>query len=187
MCEPATVIAVTSATLAATQSVVSYMGASADAAAQDARYEQNRQNAMAAFSDDIEANNADTMARQEDQTNQRLDTSGQALASRASARVAMGERGLGGFTAAAIEQDLGFQEGSSIANINRNAALDINRNRMAGRAAAGTMQSRINSVQRGKKPSLLALGASLGQAAVGGYQMRSSLQANAAARKAAVD
>lgn len=186
MCEPMTIIAATSTALAATQSVVSYMGASADAAAQDALYEQNKQNALAAYSDDIEANNLDTMARQEDATNQRLDTSAQALASRASARVAMGERGLGGFTAAAIEQDLGFQEGSSIANINRNSELNVQRNRMAGRAAAGTAQSRINSVQRGKRPSLLALGAQLGQAAVGGYQMRSTLRANEAARQAAI-
>lgn len=185
MCEPATIIAATSATLAATQSVVSYMGASADAKAQDAYQEQNRLNSLVAYSDDIEANNLDTMARQEDSTVQRMELADQGLASRAAARVATGERGLGGFTAAAIEQDLGFQEGSAIANINRNDELNVQRHRLAGRNANSTAQSRINSVRGGRQPSLLGLAASLGQAGLNGYQMRDTLTTNAAARASA--
>ena len=177
----ATELAVAATVMSATQGIVSYMGASADAKAQDAYREQNRLNSLVAYRDDIEANNLDTMARQEDSTVQRMELADQGLASRATARVAMGERGLGGVTAAALEQDIGFQEGSAIANINRNDELDVQRHRLAGRNSNSTAQSRINSVRGGRRPSLLALGASLGQSAVSGYQMRSNLLANEAA------
>lgn len=173
----ATELAIAATVMSATQGIVSYMGASADADAQDAYREQNRLNSLVAYRDDIEANNLDIMSRQEDSTVQRMELADQGLAARASARVAAGERGLGGVTAAALEQDIGFQEGSSIANINRNDELDVQRHRMAGRNANNKAQSRINSVRPGKRPSLLALGASLGQSAVSGYQMRSTLKA----------
>jgi hypothetical protein len=176
----ATELAVVATVMSATQGIVSYMGAAADAASQTQYYEQNRLNSLQAYSDDIEANNLDLMAKQEDSTVQRLEMADQGLAARATAKVAAGERGLGGVTAAALEQDIGFQEGSAIANINRNDELDIQRHRLQSRNAKNTATSRINGVRPGKSPSLLALGASIGQSAVSGFQMRSALKAQEA-------
>jgi len=167
----ATEIAVAAAVTKATSAVVSHMGQAQLAAAQTAQHNQNKINSLQAFRDDIEAINLDTMARQENTTMERVDAARQGLAARASSRVSAGERGLGGVTAAALLQDIGFEEGSTVATLNRNAELDMERNRTATRGARNTMISRMQSTRPGRKPSLLALGAQLGQAAVSGYRM----------------
>lgn len=187
MCEPTTMIAIGSAALAGTQSVVGYMGASADAAAQTAHAQRSRRESIAAYGDDIEALQLDQSAAQEDATSRRVAATGQGLAARSAARVSAGERGIGGFTAAAIQQDLGFAEGAQIAAIDRNAELDESRFRLGSRNAQRTATSRVNSVQNGRAPSMLALGASLGGAALSGYHMKTGLDASKAATSAYVN
>lgn len=176
MCvDPITVAAAATTALSATQSVVSYMGGVQEANAHNAYRAQNAANSIDAYSDDIEAINLEAMSRQEDSTIQRLMIADQGLAARASARVSAGERGLGGITAAALEQDVGFWEGTSIVNLDRNDELDAQRHRLSARGARNTALSRINSVRAARRPSLLALGASLGQSAVQGFTMHSHL------------
>lgn len=180
MCEPTT-IAIAATAMAATQQVVGFMGQKQQAKAQDATYESNKANALSAYRDDIEAANLNTMAANENATDQRVDQARAGLAARSSARVSAGERGIGGLTAAALERDLGFQQGSNIAAINRNQQLDQQRYRLSTRGAANAAESRINSVQRGRKPSVIGLAAGLGQAALNGYTMQQDLTAAKAA------
>lgn len=181
MCEPTT-IAIASTAMAATQSVVSYMGAMEQANQMNDAYERNASASIDAFQDDIEASNMSSMAAQEEATQRRMQASADGLAARGAARAAAGARGItGGLTVAALERDLGFQEGRNIASINRNSQLSDQRYRMNTRGARNAAQSRINSAPRSNGPSLLALGADLGNAAVGGYTMRSNLRANAQA------
>lgn len=177
MCVGPAAIAAASAALSATQSVVSYMGGVQDARAHNAFVAQNQENALAAYGDDLEAINLDAMARQENLTVERLRYADAGLAARATARVSAGERGLGGATAQALEQDVGFWEGSSISNIDRNGELDMLRHSLSARAARNTAESRINSMQTARPPSMLALGASLGQSALSGFHMHSTLSA----------
>ena len=181
MCEPMTMIAIASTTLAATQSVVGYMGASKQAAETNAAYSRNADRSLVAFRDDIEAANLSTMTAQEGDTQRRMAASSDGIAARGATRAASGERGIGGLTAAALQRDLGFQEGSNIAAINRNSELDRQRHRLSTRGARDATMSRINSAQRSAGPSLLSLGADLGAAAINGYTMHSNLRANAAA------
>jgi hypothetical protein len=154
-----------------------YMGQRQEAAATEAAFRQNSKNALAAYAGDIESSNLEAMANQEAATGRRLDASATGLAARSAARVGAGERGIGGYSAAALMQDIGMAEGSDIANINRNDQLDNSRHRLSTKAAQDAAQSRINSAPRGKKPSLLALGASLSGAALSGVQMTSSIKA----------
>lgn len=141
-------------------------------------FEQNAANSLAAYSGDIEATNLNLAAQQEAATQRRMQTQGDALAAKGTAR-AMG--GAGGLSRDLIAQDLGFQAGTNIAAIDRNEALDVQRARLGNKAARDAAQSRINSAPRSRGPSLLSLGVDLGNAALNGYTMRSSLKANAAA------
>lgn len=163
--------------MSAGSSLINFMGQRAEAKAQDAMFEQNRQSALAAYRDDIVANNAETMIQQEQATQRRQDAAAEGIASRARARTALGEAGVGGFTAAAIQRDLLMAQGTNIAAIDRNADLAAVRNQFANKAAFEQAKGRINSVSRGKKPSLLALGANLGGAALSGLKMTKDLKA----------
>jgi hypothetical protein len=158
-------------------SILGYMGQSQQAKAQDALYEQNRKSAISAYQDDIVSLNTDTMVAQEQATQRRMETAAQGIGQRAEAKVALGEQGIGGFTAAAIERDLLMAQGTGIAAIDRNAQLDVVRHQFAGKAATETAKGRIQSVQKGQKPSLLALGASIGGQAFAGMKMYKDLKA----------
>ena len=177
----ATELAVVSTVMSATQAAVGHMAAAEAASQTNANYKANAESALDAYQGDIEASNLDAMAAQEASTQRRVQTSSAALAARGASRAAAGERGIGGLTAAALQRDLGFQEGQQIAAIDRNADLDTQRYRLNVSGSFGRAQSRINSAPRSNGPSLLALGANLGASAVNGYTMRSQLRANAAA------
>jgi hypothetical protein len=180
MCEPTT-IALAATAMSATQAIVGYMGQAQQASQMNAAYSRNADAAITAYQSDIEATNLDTMAGQEGDTQRRLQASSEALAARGASRATAGERGVGGLSVAALQRDLGFQEGQQIAAINRNATLNQQRHRLTARGSQDAAQSRINSAPRSRGPSLLALGADLGGAALNGYTMRSNLRANAAA------
>lgn len=180
MCEPTT-IAIATAAMAATQQVVGFMGQTQQATAQTEMYNQNKANALVAYRDDIDAANMTAIASNEDASAQRVDQAKAGLAARSRARVSAGERGIGGLTAAAIERDLGFQQGSNIAAINRNQDFDQQRYRSNVAGATNAATSRINSVQKGQKPSVIGLVAGLGQSALSGFTMQQDLTAAKAA------
>ena len=158
-------------------SVLGYMGQSQQAKAQDALYAQNRKSAIGAYQDDIVSLNTETMLSQEQATQRRLETAIDGAGQRAAAKVAMGEQGIGGFTAAAIERDLLMAQGTGIAAIDRNDNLNSVRHQFATKQAGNQAAGRIQSVQRGTKPSLLALGASIGGQAFSGMKMFKDLKA----------
>jgi len=163
--------------LSAGSSLLNFMGQRSEAKVQNAMFEQNRQSALGAYRDDIVSNNMNTMIEQEQATQRRQEVVAESIAARASARTALGEAGIGGFTAAAIQRDLLMAQGTNIAAIDRNADLATVRNQFANKAANETAKGRINSVARGKKPSLLSLGLNIGSAALGGMKMTKDLKA----------
>lgn len=168
MCEP---VSIAMAATQMVQATVGYMGQKAQADAQTAMYEQNRSNALTAYADDIEASNLNAMANSEAATQRRMEAKDEALFNASAARVSAGERGVGGYSAAALERDLMGQAGRQVAAINRNAELDDQRYRTQTRGARNAATSRINSMSPGTQPSLIAFGAQLGQAALNGYTM----------------
>lgn len=159
------------AALSAGSAIVGHMGASQAARDQNRAYLANADSAIVAFQDDIEASNLDAMSTQEAATQRRLAASAEGLAARSASRVSAGERGAGGYSAAALYRDIGFQEGQNISAIDRNAELDDQRGRLRGRAINAGAQSRINSVRRARGPGLASLGLNLASTAVGAYTM----------------
>lgn len=168
MCEPATIAAI-SAGASAVGSVIGYMGQRQAAKATNRAFEENQTAQLAAYTDDIEATNLNAMAADENATQRRLQVSRDAQAARGSAIASAAERGIGGFTLAAIERSYGFQEGEAIASINRNQELDGERTRLSLRSSRNSREAAIRSAPRSRGPSLLGLGASLASAAAGGY------------------
>lgn len=158
-------------------SVLGFMGQRSEAQAQNALYEANRKSAITAYQDDIVSLNTETMVAQEQATQRRMEAATEGLAQRAAAKVALGEQGFGGFTAAAIERDLLMAQGTGIAAIDRNDQLNAVRYQFAAKSAGETAKGRIQSVQRGTNPSLLALGASIGGSAFKGMKMFRDLKA----------
>lgn len=186
MCDPVT-LAVTATAISATQGVVSYMGAQQQAKDINAAYKENAANSIIAYQEDIEANNLDYMSRQEDVALSTMQNQRQGLEARAAATVDSGGRGVGGLTASAIQRAVGFQAGENAAYIERNAQLNAQRARLTQRATTSTAQSRINSAQSSRGPSLLALGANLAGSAVSGFSMYSGLKADQATTQAAIN
>lgn len=165
--------------MGALSSIMDFMGASQEAKAQDAIYEQNRQNALGAYRDDLQSLNADTMIAQEQATDKRMELTGQALAEGSSARVTTGENGFEGFSAAALQRDILMAKGTGIAAIDRNEKLDTVRYQAAAKAAGETTKGRIQSVQKGRKPSLMSLGLGVASAGLAGMSTTASLKAAA--------
>jgi hypothetical protein len=132
-------------------------------------FKENQRSQLAAYTDDIEANNLNAMAADENATQRRVQATRDAQRARGSAAASAAERGIGGFTLAAIERSYGFQEGEAIAAINRNQELDGQRTRLSQRSAQNSRTAAIRSAPRSRGPSLLGLGASLASAAAGGY------------------
>lgn len=177
MCEPATIMAVATAATKAAGAAASFMGAAKAASATNEAYEANAENAVRAYGDDIEASNLQSMAEADSAAQRGFQLASDAAAARSTSRVGAGERGVGGLTAAALQRDIGFQEGQGLAAINRNAFLNQQRGRLRLRGAANAAQSRINSAPRAAGPSLLGLGADLGAAALDGLTMGMNAQA----------
>lgn len=168
MCEPVTIAAI-SAGASAVGAGAQYMGQRQAAKDMNAAFKENQRSQLAAYADDLEAINLNAMAADEDATQRRLQVSRDAQSARGSAVAAAAERGIGGFTLAAIERSYGFQEGEAIASINRNQALDGQRTRLSQRSAQNSRTAAIRSAPRSRGPSLLGLGASLASAAAGGF------------------
>ena len=160
--------------MSAGSAVIRHMGQAQAAGDQNSLYRANTDSAIVAYQGDIEASNLEAMTSQEGASQRRLAASAEGLAARSSSRVSAGERGAGGYSAAALYRDLGFQEGQNIAAIDRNAELDVQRGRLRGQAAQAGAQSRINSVRRARGPNLATLGLNLASTAVGAYSMGQS-------------
>jgi hypothetical protein len=144
------------------------------------RYLENYRNSILAYQDDVEASNLDQEAAQENSALNTFQARREGLIARAASRTDGADRGVGGLSQGAIEQALGFQEGTNVAFINRNAELDAQRGRLAGKANANSALGRINGVGTARGPSALGLAASLAGAAVQSYGMYSGMKADQA-------
>ena len=138
MCDPMT-IAIGSALAGAAGQVVSYQN-------QQAMYEQNRQNAMAAFRDNQKGLNDREMQEQDAAAQKRFDTSLQAKAAEATSEVSAGEAGVSGISVDALVGDIGARAGRATSNIDTN--LDWTTSQLQAEKTAGAHQQtdRINSV-----------------------------------------
>ncbi len=138
MCEPIS-IALASAALGAAGQMVQYQN-------QQAMYEQNRQNAMAAFRDNQQALNTREMQEQTAASEKRFDMDMQAKAAMATADVSAGEAGVSGISVDQLIGDLGARGARAKDRIDEDQSWTTAQLQSEKTAGAHQMVDRINSV-----------------------------------------
>jgi hypothetical protein len=177
MCELTTML---SFAVSAASSVVGYMGQMAQYKQQEAMYEQNRKNAIAAFEDTQRAMTTRQIQEQEAAAATRFDNNLEANAAKATARVAAGESGVSGLSIEGLLAE--FSGRSARANDRADQQMDWTMAQLQDekRSQGFTAVDRINSVPRGQKPffgdALLRI-AGAGVDAYAGYRQSQKMRA----------
>jgi len=175
VCEPVTIMSVA---LSAASSVVGFMGQQEAAREQDRAYEANRRNALMAFENNNLQTNLRIAQEQEAAAQERQKTSLEARAARARTQVAAGEMGVQGNTVDLLLQDIVDAEDRSIGNTDKNLDWSVAQHEASKKGQSYQALDRINSVQRGQKPSFAALGLSIANAGLQGYSTYRQNQLN---------
>lgn len=162
MCDP---LSIASFGLAAGQSVAQYQQQKAYAKYQDQLYDQNKQNSLAAMRDEYQS----TQERQQQEVaaaSQQIESRKiQQMQETASARVAAGESGTTGFSVDRVLRDIGAVASRDVSTMEQNRDWNMSQLNQQMKATQSTALSRINSVQKGIKPSIW--GALLGVGSAG--------------------
>lgn len=166
MCEPISII---TAAVSAASSVVGFMGQQEAAAEQNRAHAENRRNALMAFENNNLQSNLRIAQEQEAASQERFKTSQEARAARARTQVAAGEMGVSGNTVDILLQDIVDAEDRSIGNTNKNLDWSVAQLEAGKKGQSYQALDRINSMQRGKKPSFAALGLSIANAGLNSY------------------
>lgn len=153
-----------------------YQLAGAQAAAQNAMYEQNQRSAYEAMA--RQYNDIGTRQAQEQQkaAEDRMEVTRQARAAMARARVAAGESGITGTSVRLGLQDISGAAARDLSTIDRNLNWSLTSLQQQKHSLQATTANRINSVAQGQQPSTGALVAGLGASAAQGYLSYQSVQ-----------
>lgn len=137
------------------QAVVGFAAASQQAADQNAYYEQNRKNAIAARNDKDASLNNKVLQEREAASQELFEKQVTAMKARATAAVSAGESGVTGLSVDNLEQDLLAQQGRQMQAIQTN--WEIKQQHAADEKEANYHQTigRINSVRQARSPSPL--------------------------------
>lgn len=146
-------VAALPAILGIAQAASGFAGASAEANAQNAYYEQNRVAAVAAAGDRYASLNNKTLQERQRATQELFQKQIEALQTRATATVSAGEAGVTGLSVDALEQDLLAQQGRQRAAIETNYEIERSYNQDEAVATYHNTISRINSVRQAARPS----------------------------------
>lgn len=146
MCEPMMMLSLGMSVLG---QGVSLMGQMQQSAAQDAYYEQNRQNALQAFSDKQNALNLRESQEQTSAAAQTFDNSLKARAASATASTAAGESGVGGLSIEGLMQDFGSRAARANDRIAQQGEWTQGQLEAEKTASGDQAVSQINSVQPG--------------------------------------
>lgn len=138
------------------QSVVGYFEAEAQASRDEARFQQNRQNAAVARDLKIQSLNSRAIQEAEATAGKKFDLAIATMEAKAARTVAAGEAGLSGRTINAQKQMVTARQlrGETVLNNNLRMTLDQIEDEKEGFNTE--MLNRINSLPRGVKPNILA-------------------------------
>ena len=166
MCEPVTIA---SAALQTGQIGLNYLAGSAEAKAQDARFEANAANVRKSVGLQYEASQLEQLQSNEAASRDKVENSKQALKARAAVQTNAGESGVTGLSVDALVKDVYSQEAVNADGVDQQnefrgqqAAIDRQNIEITGR-------SQINSVKRGQKPSAAAALFQLGGVGLAAY------------------
>jgi hypothetical protein len=146
-------IAAVPALLAIGQAAAGLAGATAEAGAQNAYYNQNRAASIAATNDRYASLNNKTLQERAAASAELLEKQTEALKARATATVSAGEAGVTGLSVDALQNDFLAQQGRQRQAIEINYETQRAANEDEGRVAFANNVSRINSVRTASRPS----------------------------------
>jgi hypothetical protein len=146
-------IAALPAILSIAQGVAGFAAASAEASAQNAYYNQNRVNALAAARDRYASLANNTLQEREKASQELFEKQTEALKTRATAAASAGEAGVTGLSVDALMGDLLAQQGRQRQAIETNYQIKRQYNYDEAVATHHNTISRINSVRTAAKPS----------------------------------
>lgn len=157
MCPPA-LIAGLSFAIGAAQSVMQYQAASAAAEQQNALYEQNRVNALAAFTETQKQLTTRQIQEQEAAGAEKFDQNLEAKKAMATETVAAGESGISGLSLNHLMRDLQARSSRYNDRVDENRDWAVTQLQMEKKGQGYTTVDRINSVQKAVKPSFASAG-----------------------------
>lgn len=157
MCDPMT-MAVGTFIVGAAQSAVGYIQQSGMAAQQDAIYEQNRVNAISNHANQQNQANLRASQEMEAAAAEKFDTTLDARKARATHVVAAGEAGVSGLSIDGLLRDFSGREARYNDRVDQNLDWTLAQIETQKKGFGFDAVDRINSVQRGQKPSFIGLG-----------------------------
>ena len=146
-----------------------YLGQSQAASAQDRVYRQNQRAARAAFNESSAQENIRLGQEQEAAAQKVQATRRELLQTTGRARVAAGEAGVSGLSVDALLADYGRQSAFYNESVRRNLAFTQQSTASNQRGLGSQFVSRVQSVQRGQRPSLAGLAIRVGGGALDAY------------------
>lgn len=162
MCDP-----VTMGVMAVTSTFMQYQAAQQQAKAQTQLYNMNKAAAIKSMQSDQTALGLQAQQNADAASQQINDRRLEALRQSSTATVAAGEAGVSGFSVERVLRDISGASSKDVSTIQQN--LDWNNQQIQSQMVGVTndTQSRINSVQKGVKPSLLG---TIFKAGIGGAE-----------------
>jgi hypothetical protein len=146
-------VAALPAALAIAQAAVSYVGATQEANATNALYDQNKAAAVAAANDRYAALNNKTLQEREAASQELFQKQIDALKARATATVSAGESGVTGLSVDALMGDMLAQQARQTQAIQTNYDIQRQYNADEGVATYHNTVARINSARQAARPS----------------------------------
>lgn len=163
MCDPLT-LAVGSFMVSAASSVASYGAASAEAEAQNQRFEQNKINADRAATYEYQQNALRKSQEQEATGEKRFDNMLESQRRAATAVAAADSAGVTGLSVDSLIRDIYGAGDRAGDRISANGDMTLAQLNAQDRSIAARREDRINSMPKGVKPSGLALGLNIASA-----------------------
>lgn len=160
---------VTMAALQVASGIAEYSEASAQASAQQARYNQNRLAASQARDLKIQSLNQRLIQESEAAADEKQKLAIQALEASERAKVAAGEAGITGSSVDMLINDYEAQKLRGISTINTNIENTEKQIELEKLGASAEAESRINAIRQGRQPSFLAAAVGTAADAYGAY------------------
>lgn len=153
--------------ISAASTAAQYVGQMQAAEAQNATYEQNRIAATKAQELSWQQIDTRTIQEREAAATEKANTAREVRAAQATAKVAAGEAGVGGLSVDMLLGDIAGRYGRYASGVDTQTDWSVAQLQMEKRGVAAQAQDRINSVERGRKPSLFDAGLRIGAAGIG--------------------
>ena len=173
MCDPLSMIGFG---IAAASQVVSYQGQAVAAEQQNQLYRDNAARANQSARDQMFQTQQRMLQEQEAAASEKIDTSREARAAKATASVAAGESGVTGLSVDALMREFDGRAAEANDRIDQNTEWSMTQLNNEMKGIRANTEDRINSVQRAAKPSFWDAGLRIAGAGLDSYSSSKNRQ-----------